>query len=407
MYGVFVRWLFGVWVLLLLQADLKVTVHPYIHWWASIVILLLALPLLVRLPYALRHWIKIFAISWAGFLILSVFLSSLVSDELLYGLVQAIKLTTILMFAFPLFLGNEGLWRIGISVFPIAVMTNLLFIVLGLTLSPEFAGVMTGDGRWGTLLNYPGSLWRVGMLVIVWAMYEVWNGQKKLYWGLVLLGALALIYLDNSRTGAILAILAFLYTIFVLSLERKTPGTGLVFGVLIGVSLLTWSIASRELGVSGLLLQRAAESLNIALSRGFEDVDPTRYKMIQVALQRIKETGLLGGGIGTTRAETDEGPMVVHNTYLQVWADLGLMGFLSYVGLVVGWILWIPHFFIRVQAIPNISDRAVMYNALFLLLFYAISGLFHPLSTEWSEWITFILPYAAFATIFEKRGGRT
>jgi len=77
-----------------------------------------------------------------------------------------------------------------------------------------------------------------------------------------------------------------------------------------------------------------------------------------------------------------------------VWADLGLLGLVAYVWLVWGWLWWAPRVLERIRCSADPEWRAIHYNALFLLLFYALAAFFHPLSTEWSEWVIFIIPYA-------------
>ncbi len=103
---------------------------------------------------------------------------------------------------------------------------------------------------------------------------------------------------------------------------------------------------------------------------------------------------ILGTGIGTTVTETKVGPMGTHMTYLQVWADLGIAGFLSYIWLVWGWLPWVPRVLRRVRALRDPVERAIYYNALYVLLFFAAAGFFNPLSSEWSEWVLFVVAYA-------------
>jgi O-antigen ligase len=125
--------------------------------------------------------------------------------------------------------------------------------------------------------------------------------------------------------------------------------------------------------------------------------------MLQTAINAIDDHPLLGTGINTTTTDTSIGPMVVHNTYLQVWADLGMIGLLSYLWIVSGWIFWFPRVLSKIRTLTNIKEQALYYNAIFILCFFAISGLFHPLSTEWSEWIVYIVPYALFWEILRSK----
>ncbi|GEM84439.1 hypothetical protein MHY01S_26050 [Meiothermus hypogaeus NBRC 106114] len=154
--------------------------------------------------------------------------------------------------------------------------------------------------------------------------------------------------------------------------------------------------------VRQILPQRVVQTFEAIFIGNYEEADHTRYEMLQAAQAQIRQNPLWGIGIGNTRVDTNEGLMVVHNAYLQVWADLGIMGLIAYVGLVLGWLIWLPSFFRCVHWRVDPIERGLYYNAVFMLFFYAFSGLFHPISTEWSEWISFILPYALFAQVFSK-----
>lgn len=394
----------GIWVFLLLGADLKVSIHPYIHWGVSILAFILLFPYLLRFRGHLRHPIHWFVISMVILLIASILLSSLTNDNALYGIGQASKIALILLLVFVIMLSRPSWALIGFSSIQAAVWANFILLVLGLFTNPVFASQMAGDGRWGTFLNHPGSLWRVGILVLVFSAYIYYYRRKDFRYLALLVVGLCLVYADSSRTGIITMIIAAFYTILLLILEQRRrllaillfTCTALGIGMLIGILAFSGDLVNR------LLPQRVVETLQAITSANLESADPTRFRMLQAASQAIAEHPLWGTGIGTTRADTDVGPMVVHNTYLQVWADLGLLGFLAYLGLVMGWVAWLPRFFIIVGRQDNVILRGLYYNAAFLLFFYALTSLFHPLSTEWSEWITFMLPFAFYTQALQQ-----
>ena len=88
--------------------------------------------------------------------------------------------------------------------------------------------------------------------------------------------------------------------------------------------------------------------------------------------------------------------MPVHMTYFQLLGDLGWLGLLAYLSLVLAWLPWLPRAWANIRRLSSAAERALYYNAIFLLFFFLFAGLLHPLSTEWSEWVTFIIPYALF-----------
>ncbi|GIW24933.1 O-antigen ligase [Meiothermus sp.] len=402
-YSKFVYTAVGLWAFILLAADIKVSIHPQIHWIATFLVFILALPLLVRLKYSLVAPIKLFALLMSMFLVASVLLVSLTSENPFYGLIQSEKLSFILLGAFPLLLGNSRLAKLGISAIPVAVFSNFVLLVLGFATSSVFAQLMTGDSRWGTFFNYPGSLWRVGILVIVFAVYTLLHKPRRTYFALLLAAALALIYFDGSRTGALLLFLALVFSAGIILFERRKrllAGAIGVVTILLILGMLGF-INNVEL-FKQILPQRAVLTFEAIFMGNYEEADHTRYEMLQVAQRQIRQNPLWGIGVGNTRVDTNEGSIVVHNAYLQVWADLGIMGLIAYVGLVLGWLIWFPSFFRHVRQRGDPIERGLYYNVVFMLFFYAFSGLFHPLSTEWSEWITFILPYALFAQALSK-----
>lgn len=385
-----------IWFFLLLGADLKINIHPYIHWGISILTFALLSPYLIRMKSRFGHPIQVFVISMVVLLIVSVLLTSLTADNALYSVGQALKIAVILLFAFFIILSKPSWALIGFSAIQVSVWINLIFLGFGRFVNSVFASQMAIDGRWGTFLNHPGSLWRIGILVIVFSAYVYFYRCRDFRYLALLAAGLCLVYADGSRTGAITVAISVFYVALLLLLERPRYflailGIIMFMGVLVGVLAFSGDL------IKGLLPQRTAETLQAIASADLESADSTRFRMLQAASQAIAEHPLWGTGIGTTRADTDVGPMVVHNTYLQVWADLGLLGFLAYLGLVIGWIAWLPKFFIRVRQLDNVITRGLYYNAAFLLFFYALAGLFHPLSTEWSEWITFMIPYALYA----------
>src|SRR5260370_3207894 len=88
--------------------------------------------------------------------------------------------------------------------------------------------------------------------------------------------------------------------------------------------------------------------------------------------------------------------MVVHMTYLQVWADMGILGLVGYVWLTWVWLQKIRVLICGIERLPGIQDRAVYFNAIFILFFFLFSSFFHPFSTEWSEWIAFVVALTLF-----------
>lgn len=142
---------------------------------------------------------------------------------------------------------------------------------------------------------------------------------------------------------------------------------------------------------------------------GLKAFDTTRYDMLQRALDLIHEHPILGNGCQSAAITTElEGSerMVVHNAYLQLWADYGLLGLATFLVIVLGWITEAPARLRRIVAVRDLPQRARYYNALFILLWFGTSLMFHPFSSEWSEWILFLVPTCLLANLHPAIGNR-
>src|SRR5690606_28483898 len=78
------------------------------------------------------------------------------------------------------------------------------------------------------------------------------------------------------------------------------------------------------------------------LVEGLAESDPVRPEMMRTAMEAVSRFPLLGGGMGTLGVETKFGWIQVHMAYLQMWADAGLLAFVGFVWLALGWVIWMP-----------------------------------------------------------------
>lgn len=391
-----------VWTVLVVSADLKVGISPYIHWAVSVIAAVLLFPYFLRflvVPYICHteRFPRVPAMLPAALFVFSVLLPVFYGAELGHSAEQAAKLIVILLGSLALFAARPHLLSGAFSGLIVAVWVNVILVVLNLFVGAGTAGLMTGDGRWGTLLNYPGSLWRMAISVWMFAAYRVAK-EKSIPSFALLVGSTVLILMDGARTGIILVSLGVLFLMFVLSSETKHSRLVLCisFAAVIGVS--GFMARSR-------LLSGSANNAVGGATRVGNVEDITRLTMLQDAIYAVQSHPVFGTGIETTKSETIIGPMVVHMTYLQVWADLGLFGLAAYVCLVWGWLPWLPRMLRGLRNVSDCRSRAICYNAIFLLMVFGLAGIFHPLSTEWSEWILFIIPYAIVRkfALFEPR----
>jgi hypothetical protein len=389
-----------------LGADLKSAVHPDIHWLVTAVAATCLMPYLLRLDWRRPRALLGSGMAAAALLALAVLLAGFKSPDPLYAVAEAAKLAVILLGARALFMTEPELARAAARGFVWAIAANLLLLILGLLGAPTASEMATG--RWGTLLNYPGSLARLGFLGLCYAGYLVLAWKQPLRHLAVLAACATLIYFDGSRTAVLVIAVLVPFLLFIRFSERRRGVARLgrlatvaiaTAVLLLGVVGWQWLSVQTEVpeGTGAIArIEQFAVSVRLSGAAGFALADPVRARMLETGMDALRNASLIGGGAGTTQADTDLGLMVVHMTYLQIIGDLGIIGLLAYVWLVLGWIPWLPRAGRNISLLPSPSDRALYYNAIFLLGIFALSGLFHPLSTEWTEWIMFIVPSALF-----------
>jgi len=400
-------WVAGAWAVVMLATELKVSI-PYIHWVVS------ALALIATWPY-LRHirpGVRFPAQVPARLFVFAICVPVLYGAKAIYSVAEACKLAVILLGAIFIFVARTYLAHCAFRGFIISVCMNLLLLLggcWGLGTAEEMA-----PNRWGTFISWPGSLWRVAGSVWVYAAYSLVKRRSPI--SLVLLAmSTFLVYMDGSRTALLLVIVGALYVVLVLAAEAGQLLHAVMVGamglglILLGIAysgVLSGDASAEERGAVG----RAGWLVNSVQAsgvEGFATADVIRYQMLQDVVGAIRAHPVLGTGIETTVTETIVGPMGTHMTYLQVWADMGLLGLAAYIWLVWGWIPWVPRVLRRVQALTDPAHRAIYYNAIYVLFFFAVAGFFHPLSTEWSEWVIFIVAYALVWEVAQPREGAT
>jgi hypothetical protein len=386
------------WVVLVTSADLKAIV-PYIHWYGTAVVILL-LALTVRQP----RWTGLrFGLLTGSLLPLSLCTVALASTTPGYELLEAGKLAILVLLVLPLLTTRLAIINAAQRGAAIAVCANAALALAG-AVGHSALGALMAPGRFGTILNAPGSLWRVGILLLPGSTLRLFSGRARLRDVTVLAASLLLLVLDGSRTAYVILI-AFGAALFG-ALVRNTAaearrGRLLAVAARIGVMAAVLVVAPAllnvffESGDAG-FFQRGwemAQAIGGAQNGGLQSVDRTRSDMIRDVLTAIREHPVLGTGMGRTTSLAANGPMVVHIAYLQVWADLRILGFLSFTALTIGSIpvLWIRY---RARAVADSERRILFYNGIFLLVAWALAGFLHPISTEVSEWIMFLLGYS-------------
>ena len=376
-------------IFLCLAADLKVTVSPYIHWLSWLILIL---------PFMIGDFIKkgfvispLLHISFFTFILGCI--TSLLLAPNLETISQILKLLVIFATLYYFLFYNIFKWGSIIQVFNLAIFINAFFLVIGMLHIIPTANLLTSDGRWGTILAYPGSLVKIGTIGIYINLLSMLLNDKmgKLFSLFMLILSLFIVVMDGSRTGMLvliltMAIIPFQY--FLVNIKNKTRA--LLIPIFVSFSffmiliMLAPFITTSRIGISFIKLFNAP-----SFSGALESIDSTRYEMILAAIDKIFSNPFIGHGAFSTIGKDG---MVVHNTYLQVWGDFGIFGIMALLSLYFGWIFMVPKISRNLQIIGLGFVGAMVCSSILMLFYFVMNGMFHPYSTEFSEWIIFIIP---------------
>ncbi|MCB2253431.1 hypothetical protein KTQ74_16110 [Pseudomonas chlororaphis] len=311
-------------------------------------------------------------------LILSLLLISLTnSDE--YTAYQALKYFAIAMITVVIFKSSQALnekqfYRISM----IVTLVGLFFFLLCKYFLIEYY-VLLGDGRQGSMFAFPGVLWKTSAFFVSFIIARVFTLPffKSFPASLLILASIYLLLADSSRTGflwfsVIIAVFAFLQ--FLISTNR--------FVVLASVAVMFISVLVAF--NSDAIYEIVTGDSFLVINRLFEG-DPIREKMLNDGVVNADVCLPLGCGFGRSTSLVDGAPMVVHNTYLAILGDLGVLGG---GGLLMTLISPILLFLSREWRAVGRHTSNIYFRAAACLgvLCFCFVLLFHPLSSEMSEW---------------------
>ncbi len=385
------------WTVIVTSAGLR-EYQFYIYWVASLFIAVSMWPRLLTIPSRPVVYVGITGTA----LVLSIMALAAVSEQPRYEFIEAGKLAVILLVILPIVLARQdtsrglraGAWA--------ATIINALLLIAGIV-GLSSTVTQTALGRFDTILNPAGSMWRVGVLLLVSSALRLLLTRSSL--GPVLMfgcSALLMIF-DGSRTGALCMLAAVGFVGWFITREIVRGNRRLSRGLMAGTAVLGAAFviallfapafqAAGSIGFGDRVGQLYA-SITGQGGEGLEQVDSVRPEMLRAALAAITSHPLVGTGMGTTRVETPAGPMAVHISYLQVWGDVGLPGFFAFSALMLGSLVGPWARMGRVSG-ASLEARIEFHNGVFVLFCFAFSGFFHPISTELTEWATFFIGLA-------------
>lgn len=381
---------------LALSADLKITIYPYIHWlfW-----------LILVMPFILRDYFKK-GLVYSPHLIISPlifmfgFLISSMLNVTIDSLVQFLKFVLIFLTLYYFIHYTHDFFRVIFPFLNIILLLNASMLIIGYFGFLQIAYKLTGEGRWGTLLNYPGSLVKIGVISLFYNfMVFILNKKKQKIIPLIFLAlSVMVIFFDGSRTGLLLSILLLVFSPFIIWREKLSKKIVLFIPFTLLISYFFIDIGEI---INTRLLKNISMLQSDRTLSALYNIDPSRYEMLISVFNKISENPFLGGGpFSTVLFFSNGSSMVVHNAYLQIWGDYGLFGFLGFVGITCSWIFVLPKVLKAIHQEESQITKAIVYSSILLLLYFNLSGFFHPYSTEFSEWMTYFLPISTYYSFY-------
>ena len=393
----------AIWTCAVSCAAVKLAI-PHFEWWVTALFVVLALPFAPKIMWSRLRY----TITWGTLLSLGIALVAFNATNPAYQLVEAAKIAVILLVVLPLLCGSNQMARATAIGAQLACYLNTVLLIFALC-GFSWAGGMQALDRYGTVLNPPGSLWRIGLMTLaIGPLSLVTKTSSRPRAILLTVCSLTLLAFDGSRTGSLILWMLGGFIVWVASVHpwanAGKPRRPAIIALLC-MAIPLFAFVTMVIGRGGMAdivqslgMSRISEGLTSGQdASGLLEADRLRSQMWHDAIDRIESNPVIGKGMGTTVSGTaglqsgsDKVPatMTVHVSYLQVWADAGILAAVSYLMLlVVG-----P--FRSIKRMPRICASqiwAIKAGGIFLLAALALAGLFHPLSTELSEWVAFIV----------------
>lgn len=360
------------------------------------------------MPIVVFRWVKAGKIKVDLFFISSiVFLSALYSNMLfaLYPidtLVVCLKLSIIFLFYLVLISRFEYL-KLSFYAFLFAACLNFAILLAGMSLG-NFAFLLkpTGMSRCGTLISNVGEMGKIGVCIFVYSIYIFLVKSKFSFTHLILtISSVSLVIVDGSRTDTISIFVGIAFIIALIATGKLRMSNNsfqrIATTLIVLISLLSLVQVFNDGGGRTLRYDRSIEFISGFFSHSKEKLansDPIRYIMLKGAIHHISEHPFIGLGrnSSTIKVYSNAAALQLHTAYLQIWANFGIIAFLSYVFLVLSWVVRIKSFFHNISKTDNINIKALGYNSLFLLIYFSIYSFFHPLNNEWFQWLCVLIP---------------
>ena len=388
----------GVWLILVSLEGLSEIIFPYAD-------LLLSTLLFLCLCYYTKGTLRLSVPQYA--LVAVIVIGGILSDELVTGVVWGGKLALIFAVASGI---NQTTSASGVLARAMILLGIIQFLFcVGSCLGISFcSGLTLGDGRMGTTLSSPGSMWRTVLFPFFFFSSYLFLAKQlsPIFLSLAAVAAMTyVIWCDGSRTAFFLIPMVFISIAF--QFRHQFHKLRFVFLALVAVVAFLFPVikSSGNFFDSG-PIARLAE-INVSRNGVFESLvmmDSGRFRMYQAAIEDIAHSPIFGNGLLSTGIRFDHDhaasadSQVTHNAFLQLWGDLGILAVLSFLFIVLS---WLPLARKSMRKLPKGApyQSSLVFASIATLSVFTLSFLLHPMTVTWSDWILFVAPFAVLADL--------
>lgn len=379
-------------IIYLLSPDISIPIKiPYILWFISALYIILNIKkILIRSNDKILNIIQI---NIYALCILMLVMSY--NNYEIRNIVHVVKLFIMFYIFIPIFKNNEYEVEEIYKALKFVLILNTIMILCGNILNISYLSSEMALGRVGTALSMPGSLYKVGVIVLPYAIYDIFNKLNLKSISIVICSILVIIT-DGSRTGFIVSLILTVITLsnIITTLLVKSNKVDwiklnifIVFGILLFLIIFNFGINESSIYVR---IEHMVDLFKVGgIELVFNQGDAVRGSMITEGFNIINQNnGLFGLGFLTSKVLD----MPIHNAYIQMFADLGILG------LIIVLIIYNLYIVNYVFNIGYFIRNEVIIQKYFIgsfcgLICFSIYGLFHPFSVEIGDWSIFIISY--------------
>lgn len=362
---------------LVVLGDLRNIITPF-GYWALWGLVLASGTLVVKAKRIHKDIVFLCASFGFAVLVLALLIAGLANADA-YTAYQAAKFIMIyavfmVVYANSQFLDVDDFYRISATATGIGLV---VFILSKYWLSDYY--IVLGDGRQGSLFAYPGVLWKTSAFFCAFMIAKMLSSpmSKIMITTFVLVSSVYLLLADSSRTGFLwfaVILIAFASIVFLLNTARMLS--------IVSILVLLFGLFA-VFNLDALYGFLDGKSL-LVVNRLFEG-DPIRSKMLSDGILNAEACLPLGCGFQSSTSIVGGQPMVIHNVYLAILGDLGALGEIGLLIIVLSPLLFfaLREWFNGPAAAPVAYYKLAAYLGASCFCFLL---LFHPLSSEMSEW---------------------